>query len=116
LLKEAYLALKEVDPECRVLNGGLANGFGLTLLPMLVGVGILFFNGRSIFGWVLTLGGIGFILLGILMNMDIYFRPTSLWNTILMLVLIAGGLGFIFRSLRPHGNRSSKPAAGDDGS
>jgi hypothetical protein len=26
LLKEAYVALKKVDPECKVLNGGLANG------------------------------------------------------------------------------------------
>ena len=27
------------------------------------------------------------------MNMDIYFRQTSLFNTLVMLVLLAGGLG-----------------------
>ncbi|MCX5696954.1 MAG: beta-galactosidase [Candidatus Omnitrophica bacterium] len=26
LLKDAYIALKEIDPECRILNGGLAGG------------------------------------------------------------------------------------------
>jgi hypothetical protein len=82
--------------------GGLANSFGVSLIPLLIGVGLLFFNGKSIIGWVLTVGGFLFILAGILMNMDIYFQRTSLWNTLLMLVLIAGGLGLVFRSLRPH--------------
>ena len=30
---------------------------------------------------------------GILMNLRIYFEPTSLFNTLIMLVLLAGGLG-----------------------
>ena len=28
LLKEVYLAAKQVDPECKILNGGIANGLG----------------------------------------------------------------------------------------
>lgn len=28
LLKDVYIALKKVDPDCKVLNGGLANGLG----------------------------------------------------------------------------------------
>lgn len=82
--------------------GGLANSFGLSLVPLLLGVGLLFWNGKSKLGWLLTVGGAVIILSGILMNMDIYFRPTSLFNTLLMLVLLAGGLGLVFRSLRPH--------------
>ena len=38
---------------------------------------------------------------GIVMNMDIYFRSTSLFNTIIMLVLLLGGIGLVARSLRP---------------
>ena len=34
------------------------------------------------------------------MNMDIYFRQTTLFNTIVMLVLLFGGLGLVARSLR----------------
>jgi hypothetical protein len=78
------------------------NAFGLSLLPLLFGVGILFFNGRSIIGWLLTFGGAVIILVGIITNLDIYFRPTSLFNTILMLVLLAGGIGLVARSLRSH--------------
>jgi hypothetical protein len=82
--------------------GGLANSFGISLIPMLLGVGVLFFNGKSMLGWILTVGGFLFIVLGILMNMDIYFQRTSLFNTLVMLVLLAGGLGLIAKSLRPH--------------
>ncbi len=77
------------------------NAFGLSLLPFVVGIAILFFNGRSIPGWVLTVAGAVIILVGILMHMEIYFRPTSLFNTLAMLVLLLGGIGLVARSLRP---------------
>jgi hypothetical protein len=78
------------------------NAFGLTLLPMLIGIGMLFWNGRSVLGWLLTAAGALFILAGVLINLHIYFQPTSLFNTIVMLVLLAGGLGLIARALVPH--------------
>jgi len=76
------------------------NGFGLSLIPLIIGIALLFFNGRSIAGWLLTIAGAVIIFVGILTNLDIYFRPTSLFNTLLMLVLLAGGIGLIARSLR----------------
>ncbi|HEX9942061.1 MAG TPA: hypothetical protein VGG03_08595 [Thermoanaerobaculia bacterium] len=78
------------------------NAFGLTLVPLLIGVALLFFNGRSKAGWLLLIAGATIILAGILMNLEIYFRSTSLFNTLLMLVLLFGGLGLIARSLRSH--------------
>jgi hypothetical protein len=74
--------------------------FGITLLPMLFGIALLFWNGRSVAGWLLTIGGALFIFAGVIANMHIYFRPTSLFNTIVMLVLLAGGLGLIARGVR----------------
>src|ERR1700690_3492354 len=76
--------------------------FGITLLPMLFGVGLLFWRGRSILGWILTIAGALFIFAGILANLHIFFRPTSLFNTIVMLVLLVGGLGLIARGIQPH--------------
>ncbi len=76
------------------------NGFGLSLIPLVLGIGFLFFNGRSIAGWLLTFAGSVIIFVGILTNLDIYFRPTSLFNTILMLILLAGGIGLVARSLK----------------
>src|SRR5262245_640572 len=80
------------------------SSFGLSLVPMLVGLGMLFYNGKSVAGWLLTLVGFGVILAGILTNLDIYFRPTTLYNTLFMLVLLAGGLGLIIRSVRAQGS------------
>ena len=78
------------------------NSFGITLIPLLFGVAILFFNGRSWIGWLLTIAGSLFILAGVIANMQIYFRPTSLFNTLLMLILLVGGVGLIARSVRSH--------------
>ncbi|HEY6548080.1 MAG TPA: hypothetical protein VI589_09245 [Vicinamibacteria bacterium] len=78
------------------------NTFGLTLVPLLFGVGLLFFDGRSLLGWLLTAAGSVIIFAGILMNLRIYFQPTSLFNTLVMLVLLVGGLGLVARSLRPY--------------
>ncbi len=76
------------------------NTFGLSLLPLVVGCGLLFFDGKSGLGWMLTAAGALIIFLGILMNLRIYFEPTSLFNTLIMLVLLAGGLGLLARSVR----------------
>ena len=80
-----------------------ANTFGITLLPMLFGIGILFWNGRSALGWLLTAAGALFIFAGVISNLHIYFRPASLFETIAMLTLLVGGLGLIARSMRAHG-------------
>jgi hypothetical protein len=77
------------------------NAFGLSLVPLLVGIGVLFYNGRSLLGWVLTAGGALIVLTGIISNLHIYFQPTSLFDTLMMLGLLAGGLGLVARSLQP---------------
>ncbi|HST57402.1 MAG TPA: hypothetical protein VLK84_01865 [Longimicrobium sp.] len=76
--------------------------FGLTLVPLLIGIGLLFFNGRSVLGWLLMIGGAVIILAGIITNLQMYFRPTSLFATLMMLGLLAAGLGVVARSLRSH--------------
>lgn len=75
------------------------NLFGLTLVPLIIGIMMLFFNGRSIAGWFLTFAGALILFAGILMNLQIFFQPTSLFHTLLMIVLLAGGIGLVARSL-----------------
>ena len=98
----AYLLTNQVMVAGSYWNFGGANTFGITLIPMLIGIGLLFWNGRSIIGWLLTTGGALFIFAGVLANIHIYFRPTSLFNTVIMLVLVVGGLGLIARAMLPH--------------
>jgi hypothetical protein len=76
------------------------NTFGLSLIPFIIGICFLFFNGKSIAGWLLTIAGLVAIIAGILTSLHIYFQPTSLFNTLVMLVLLFGGIGLILRSLK----------------
>ena len=78
------------------------NAFGVSLIPLLLGIGLLFFDGRSVFGWVLTFGGMIVILVGVIANLQVYFSPTSLTNTLIVLGLLAAGIGLVARSLRSY--------------
>jgi hypothetical protein len=95
-----YLIMNQVQVTSGYWNWWGTNTFGLTLIPLVIGIGLLFFDGKSIVGWLLAGGGAVIIFVGILANLTIYFRTTSLFNTILMLVLFAGGLGLMARALK----------------
>jgi len=97
-----YLVLDQVTVTGSYWSFYGGNSFGITLLPMLFGIGLLFWRGRSIFGWVLTIAGALFILAGVIANLHIFFRPISLFGTIVMLCLLVGGLGLIARGLQAH--------------
>ena len=111
----AYLLLNQVTVGGTFWDFFGFNAFGLSLLPLCVGVGFLFFDGKSVAGWVLSTIGAGIIVAGILMSMHIYFRPTSLYNTLVMLVLMAGGLGLIARSLKDSGRQQNQGDRKDSG-
>lgn len=81
--------------------GSYGRSFGMTLIPLLFGIGILFFDGRSFAGRVLTGAGALIILAGIIANLDIQFRQTSLFNLLVMLVLLVGGIGLMTRAVLP---------------
>lgn len=78
------------------------SAFGMSLVPFIFGVAILFFNGRSVLGWLLLFAGVVIILTGIIMNLQIYFQSANLFELIVMLVLLFGGIGLLARSFRAH--------------
>ena len=98
----AYMLINRVIVTSGFWNWGGYNSFGLSLIPLIFGIAFVFFNGKSAIGWILIFVSIIFIGSGILMNLQIYFQPTSLFNTIVMLVLFAGGLGLIARAVMAH--------------
>lgn len=95
-----YLIMNQVQVTSGYWSWWGTNTFGLTLLPLVIGLGLLFFDGRSIAGWVLAGGGAVIIFVGILANLQIYFQHTSLFNVIVMLTLFAAGLGLMARALK----------------
>lgn len=96
-----YLLMQRVT----VTSGGWMfygyNAFGLSLIPFLIGVGILAYGRNTLAGWLLTGAGLAIVFAGILANLHVYFVSTSLFDTLMMLGLLAFGLGLMARSLRP---------------
>jgi hypothetical protein len=76
---------------------------------------LLFFDGKSRLGQVLTLGGVLFVLLGVLMNRRTLLEPTSLVDTLAMLGLFACGLILLAGSLQPRRGRPPSREGSDDG-
>jgi hypothetical protein len=77
-------------------------GGSALFIAVLVGFGVIFFNGRSVLGWLLVLGGLGWAVFEALFNLDVRIRPTSLWEMEGILLLLGGGVGMVLRSVRSH--------------
>ena len=95
-----YLLLNQVTGTSGYWQLWGYNAFGISLIPLLIGIAMVFFDGRSKLGWLLTAFGALVILLGIITNLTIFFRPTSLFNTLIILALLAAGIGLIARSVK----------------
>jgi hypothetical protein len=80
--------------------GTAGGGFGPLLIALMVGVGILFFNAKNAVGWLITVGAVLTILVSVVMNLELFFQPTTLLMTLVMFLLVAAGLGLIFKSFR----------------
>lgn len=83
-----------------LLGGAYAITSGMILIPMVIGVGMIFYNGRSIAGWVLFVGSVLALVFGVLASLRFSFRPMSAFDLIVILVLVAGGVGLFLKSLR----------------
>ena len=105
----AYWLTQQVQVTSGAWNIYGYNSFGLSLLPFLLGMVMLFANGKSFWGYPLVFMGAVIIFIGILMNMRIYFQPTSLFNTLMMLGLLAAGIGLVIKSLQPARRRGALP-------
>lgn len=80
--------------------GSYGNAFGVTVIPLVLGIGILFYDGRSLAGKVLAYGGLLIVIAGVIANLRIHFQPTSLFQTLVILAMLAGGVGLIARATR----------------
>jgi uncharacterized protein len=95
-----YLLLNQVHVRSGYWRWWGDNTFGLTLIPLMLGIGLLFFNGKSLAGWILAIAGVVIIIAGVIASMTIYLSDTSLYNVLIMLTMFAAGLGLMARALR----------------
>jgi len=81
--------------------GGAGVTGGMLMIPFVFGVGLIFYNGRNLLGWLLMLGAIVALVFGVLATVSFTLRSMSGFELLAILVLAVGGLGLLLRSLRP---------------
>jgi hypothetical protein len=73
---------------------------GMILLPLIFGIGMIFYNSRNGLGWILALGSLAALVFGVLTGLQFSLRSMSLFDLLTILVLSVGGLGLFLGSLR----------------
>jgi hypothetical protein len=92
---------------------GDGQGLGLLLLPLGGGVVLLVGNRLRKLGWFLLCASAAAITILILQSLWFGLRPTSLWSVLMMVAMVAGGAGLMFRSLQRYDDGEPSPSVGD---
>jgi hypothetical protein len=83
--------------------GGFNLTGGMILIPFIIGVGILFYDAKKWYGWLLAGGSLLALILGAIASVRFSFADMSAFDLIVVLVLLFGGIGLVFRSVRAKG-------------
>ena len=70
---------------------------GIVIIPLLIGIGMLFYNHKSKAAWVVSALGLLLIIITILLSVHIYVRNISLLHFIFMLGFILAGIGLLLK-------------------
>lgn len=79
--------------------GGMSINTGLIVVPFIASIVWLFVNPDSFLAKICVGLSIILIIASVIMNTNIYLRPTSLYEYLLMLVFIFGGGGMVLKVL-----------------
>lgn len=78
---------------------GMNVSSGLVIIPLMIGIIWLVNNPKSIIARLITIAGSIFIIASIIMNIRITFTTTSMFDYLVMMLLIAGGIGLVLKSI-----------------
>ena len=76
---------------------GFSIGFGLVILPLIFGIIWMFYNPKSLWAKILSAVGGILIVISVIMNTGITLQHMTLFDYIIIIGLIAAGIGLLFR-------------------
>lgn len=79
--------------------GGFDLSSGTVIIPLIIGIIWYCINSKSMIPKIIITLSIIFIVLTIIMSVRINFVPTSLFDYILMFVMVAAGSGLLLKTL-----------------
>jgi hypothetical protein len=80
--------------------GGFGITGGIILVPLIIGVAMIFYNARNYLGWLIAVVSFFAMVFGVISSVSLDLRTMSAFYLITILVLAFGGLGLFLRSLR----------------
>jgi hypothetical protein len=86
-------------------GGGMSITGGMILVPLILGIGMVFYNSSNIIGWALAIGSLAALIIGVIVNTHFALRSMSLFELLGIFVLAIGGLGLLLRAISS-GNKS----------
>ena len=96
--------------------GGYGVTGGIILIPLVIGIAMIFYNARSVFGWLLAVASFGAMVFGVIASVSLNLRTMTAFELICILALAFGGLGLFLRSLRSAAHAERAEAAAADAS
>lgn len=73
---------------------------GMVMIPFMFGVGMVFYDAKSLLGWMLTVGSMIALVFGVISSIHFSLRTMNAFELIVILVLAVGGVGLFLRSLK----------------
>ncbi len=73
---------------------------GMILIPFIFGIVFIFYDAKNRIGWLLAVGSLLALVFGVIRSLHFTFRPMSLIDLVIILVLLFGGIGLFLSSLR----------------
>ena len=102
LLLGCFLVMNHVQVGTGFMSffGFHAMGFGLTIIPLLLGIGILFYDYKNRFGWIITIASLALIFFAVLSQIVMTFPTMSLLGMVIMFLPFAAGGALIARGFQ----------------
>lgn len=73
---------------------------GVLFLGFIVGVAMLFFSSKNIIAWLITLGSLAFLIVGVIMNLNVSLAQMDAFSLLSILVLVGGGAGLLLGGMK----------------
>lgn len=77
-------------------------GMGFLLLPLFIGIGMLFYNHKSRWAQIVTAGGCALVLFVVLSQLVISFPSVSLLGLIFMVIPLTAGCAYTAKGMNMH--------------
>ncbi|MDZ4833057.1 MAG: hypothetical protein SGJ27_04580 [Candidatus Melainabacteria bacterium] len=78
---------------------GGGDHIGFLMLPLLFGIGWIFYNSRSVWGWIISAASVCMLVFTIISGLRISFSPISMIDLIIMLIPFAFGAAYVLKGM-----------------